>query len=73
MKVFVLQAGLLALLSACHTNDHPAAFQEHVNSLQLNFKKPYQPAGDWLTDSLRSVRAKQSYAAVERKLRESDD
>jgi uncharacterized lipoprotein YehR (DUF1307 family) len=72
MKYFLI-AGLLWLLAACHSNDHSAAFQEHVNSLQLNFKKPYQRTNDRVMDSLRSSRTKELYAAVERKSKESEE
>ena len=72
MKYFLL-SGLLGLLAACHSNNQPAAFQEHVNKLQLNFKKPYQRTNDWVMDSLRSSHAKEWYAVVERKSKGNED
>jgi hypothetical protein len=65
--------GLLGLVAACNSSNQDEAFREQVNSLQLNFKKPHQPANDWVLDSLQSIRTKQWYAVAERKLKGRDE
>lgn len=69
----LLFIGFLGLLAACNASNQETAFREQVNSLQLNFKKPHQPANDWVLDSLQTVRTKQWYAVVEQRSKENKE